>query len=83
MKSGIKKWEFRQSVSSVSVKRITSGSMVQDHADHVLKFIMTEAKNTAAAVRTVPWAVNVTDIWKSGTMYLHSLKVTEREIIPN
>ena len=40
---------FRLNVSSVSEKRITSGSMAQVHAVHALRSIMTVAKNTAVA----------------------------------
>ena len=35
----------------------------------------------AAENRVVPLAVTVTDIWKSGTTYLPSLKMTDTTII--
>ena len=59
LKSGIKRSAFRQTGSqdSTEIRKpenvITSGSMVQDPVDHVLKFIMTEGKNTAVANRIV------------------------------
>ena len=49
MRSGTKRLGFRQSESSVLVKKITSGSMVQVLAVRVLRFIMTVVRNTAAA----------------------------------
>ena len=45
-KSGIRRWVFRQSVSSVLVRKITSGSTVQVHAVRVLRSTMTVEKNT-------------------------------------
>ena len=51
--------------------------MVQDPAVRVLRFIMTVARNMAAASRAVPWAVTVTVIWRSGTTYLPSLTMTD------
>ena len=52
-KSGIKKSVSRQSVSSVSEKKITSGSMVQVLVVHVQKFIMTVVKNMAVENQAV------------------------------
>ena len=46
--SGIKKSEFRQTESSVSVRKITSGSMAQVLAVHVLRSTMTVERNMAA-----------------------------------
>ena len=76
-RSGIRRWEFRRSVSSVLERRITSGSMVPAPAVRVLRFIMTEARNTDAESRAVPWDVSVTAIWRSGTTYLPSLTMTD------
>ena len=59
MKSGLKKSVFRQRKlpDSIVTRKpenvITSGSMVQDLADHVLKSIMTVEKNMAVEVLTV------------------------------
>ena len=44
---------LKKSLDSIVILRqvsaITSGSMEQDHADHVLRFTMTEEKNTDVA----------------------------------
>ena len=80
-KSGIKKSVSRQSVSSVSEKKITSGSMVQVLVVHVQKFIMTVVKNMAVENQAVQQAANVTVIWKSGMMYFHSSTMTDMETI--
>ena len=57
--------------------------MVPDRADRVLRFIMTEARNTDAEVRIVPWDASATAIWKSGTTYLPSLTMTATDITMN
>ena len=46
-------------------------ALVPAHAVHVLRFTMTEVKNTAAASRIVPLAVNVTGTLRYGITYLH------------
>ena len=51
--SGTKRLEFRPNVFSVSEKKTTSGSMVQVHVVHVLKFTMTVGKNMAAVNQDV------------------------------
>ena len=48
---------------------------------HVLKFTMTVEKNMDVESRDVLSDAIVTDLLKSGTMYLRSLKMTAREII--
>ena len=48
LRSGTRRLVFRQNVSSVLAKKITSGSMVQVLAVHVQRFIMTVVKNMAA-----------------------------------
>ena len=63
--------------------KITSGSMEQDLADHVQKYIMTVGKNTDVDSLDVPSDVNVTVIWRSGTTYLHSLTMTDITTIQN
>ena len=78
LKSGTKRSVYLQKRSLVFIVTrrpenvITSGSMVQDLADRVLKSIMIVEKNTAVANRIVRSAVNVTVSWKYGTTYLHS-----------
>ena len=52
-KSGIRRWEFRQNVSSVLVRKITSGSTVQVHVVRVLRSTMTVEKNTDVENRDV------------------------------
>ena len=52
-KSGIRRWEFRQSVSSVLVRKIISGSTVQAHAVRVLRSTMTVERNTDVENRDV------------------------------
>ena len=47
------RWEFRQSVSSVLARKITSGSTVQVHVVRVLRFTMTVEKNTDVENRDV------------------------------
>ena len=81
--SGIKRLESRQRESSVLERKITSGSMEQDLADHVQKYIMTVGKNTDVDSLDVPSDVNVTVIWRSGTTYLHSLTMTDITTIQN
>ena len=54
------------------VKRTTSGNTVQALAVLVRKYILTAAKNTAAVSQAAVSAVNVTDLWKFGTLYLRS-----------
>jgi len=54
------------------VKRTTSGNTVQVLAALVRKYILTAAKNMAAVSRAAVSAVNVTDLWKFGTLYLRS-----------
>ncbi len=83
MKSGIKKWEFRKKEFSVSEKKIISGNMVPVPVVRVQRYTMTGVKNMDAENRTVPWVVTVTGIWKSGIMYLPSLKMTETAIMKN
>ena len=58
------------------VKMTTSGNTVQVLAALVRKYILTAAKNTAAVSRAAVSAVNVTDLWKFGTLYLRSLTRT-------
>ena len=55
----------------------TSGSMVQVLVVRVQRFIMTEERNMAVENLIVRWVVTVTVSWKYGTMYLHSLMVTD------
>ena len=64
---------------SRSEKKITSGSMAQVLAVLVQKYIMTEASSMAAVSRTAKSAASVTVTWRSGTTYLPSSKVTEKE----
>ncbi len=52
-------------------------------AGRVRKSTMTVEKSTAAGNRIVPLAVSATAMLKSGIMYLHSLRMTEMEIIRN
>ena len=52
-RSGIKRLEFRRRESSVSERKITSGSMEQDLADRVQKYIMTVEKNMDAESQDV------------------------------
>ena len=89
LKSGLKKSVFRQRKlpDSIVTRKpenvITSGSMVQDLADHVLKSIMTVEKNMAVEVLTVKWDVSATVSWKYGTTYLHSSKEMAKVVIPS
>ena len=48
-----KRWEFLQNVSSVLVRKITSGSTVQAHAVRVLRSTMTVERNTDVENRDV------------------------------
>ena len=64
-------------------KKITSGSMEQDLADHVQKYIMTVGKNMDVDSLDVPSDVNATVTWRSGTTYLHSLTTTDIITIQN
>ena len=82
-RSGIKRLEFRRRESSVSERKITSGSMEQDLADLVQKYIMTVEKNMDAESQDVQSDVNVTVTWRSGTTYLHSLTTTDITTIQN
>ena len=82
-RSGIKRLEFRRRESSVSERKITSGSMEQDLADRVQKYIMTVEKNMDAESQDVQSDVNVTVTWRSGTTYLHSLTTTDIITIQN
>ena len=82
-RSGIKRLEFRRRESSVSERKITSGSMEQDLADRVQKYIMTVEKNMDAESQDVQSDVNVTVTWRSGTTYLHSLTMTDITTIQN
>jgi len=82
-KSGIKRLEFRRRESSVSERKITSGSMEQDLADRVQKYIMTVEKNMDAESQDVQSDVNVTVTWRSGTTYLHSLTTMDIITIQN
>ena len=83
LRSGIKRLEFRRRESSVSERKITSGSMEQDLADRVQKYIMTVEKNMDAESQDVQSDVNVTVTWRSGTTYLHSLTMTDITTIQN
>ena len=56
-------------------------STAQVLAVRVLRFTMTVEKNTAVANRAVPWDVTVTVIWKYGTTYLPSSKMTGKVIM--
>ena len=80
--SGIRRWESLQSVFSVSVRKITSGSMVQARVVHVQRFITTVEKSMDVENRDVQSDANVTVIWKFGTTYSASLIMTDMEIIP-
>ena len=51
-KFGIRKSVFLQTESTDLARKTTSGSMVRDLADHVLKFTMTEVRSTAQVLRT-------------------------------
>ena len=82
-RSGIKRLEFRRRESSVSERKITSGSMEQDLADRVQKYIMTVEKNMDAESQDVQSDVNVTVTWRSGTTYLHSLTTMDIITIQN
>ena len=82
-RSGIKRLESRQRESSVLERKITSGSMEQDLADHVQKYIMTVGKNTDVDSLDVPSDVNVTVIWRSGTTYFHSSTMMDMETTAN
>ena len=53
LKSGIRRWGFRQNGSLNSARKIISGSMVPVRADPVQKCIMTGEKNTAVEVLIV------------------------------
>ena len=79
--SGTKKSVLLRNVSSVSARKIISGSMVQVLAVHVQKSTMTVVRSMAAANRAVQSAVTVTVIWKYGTTYFHSLTMTDIIII--
>ena len=57
--------------------------MVPDHADRVLRFIMTDEKNMAAGNLPAQLAAIATVILKYGTTYLPSLKMMEKVIIQN
>ena len=63
------------------VKRTTSGNTVQVLAVLVRKYILTAAKNTAAVSPVAVSAVNVTDLWKFGILYLRSLTRTRTATI--
>ena len=76
LRSGTRRWEFRQSVSLSLEKQIISGSMELVHVVHV-----TAGRNTDAEARIVQLDVNVTDIWRFGTMYSLSLTTMDMEII--
>ena len=81
LRSGTRRWEFRQSVSLSLEKQIISGSMELVHVVHVLRSTMTAGRNTDAEARIVQLDVNVTDIWRFGTMYSLSLTTMDMEII--
>ena len=49
------------------------GNTVPVRVVHVQRFIMIVEKNMDAEVRTAQLGANVTDTWKSGTTYSHSL----------
>ena len=68
---------------SALVRKTTSGSMVQAPVVPALRFIMTAAKNTAAANPDVPLAATATDIWKYGITYSPSLIMTATAITAN
>ena len=53
LKSGRKRSESHQRESFVLEKKTTSGSMVQDLADHVQRSTMTVEKNTDVEAQTV------------------------------
>ena len=78
LKFGIKRLVFRQKTSSVLVKKTISGSTVLVHVVHVQRFITIVEKSMAVDNQDVPLDVTVTDIWRFGITYLHSLKMTEK-----
>ena len=82
-RSGRKRSESHQRESSVLEKKITSGSMVQDLADHVQRSTMIVERNTDVEAQTVQQDVTAIVIWKYGTTYLHSLRMTDTTIIHN
>ena len=52
-KSGIRKSVFLQTESTDLARKTTSGNMVRDLADHVLKFTMTEVRSTGTGPEDV------------------------------
>ena len=80
--SGTRKSELRRSGSSVSEKRIISGSMVPAPAAPAPKYIMTAARSTAAESPAVRWAVTATATSKCGITCSPSSTMTDTAIIP-
>ena len=64
-----------------TVSVITSGSMVQVLAVHVLRFTMTVVKSMVVVSQAAQLDATATDIWKYGTMYFHSLTMMDMVII--
>ena len=56
--------------------------MAPDLADLVLRYILTEETNMAAALLTVRLAVTAIGLLKSGILFSASLTAMEREIMP-
>ena len=76
LQSGRTRSALHRNGFSALVRKTTSGSMAQAPAVPALRFIMTAAKNTAAASLDVPLAATATDIWKYGITYSPSLIMT-------
>ena len=89
-------WEFFTKVMEIPQERLwisvyeeddeardiwVNEDTVQVLAVLVRKYILTAAKNTAAVSPAAVSAVNVTDLWKFGTLYLHSLTRTRTATI--
>ena len=78
LRSGTKKSASLRSAFSASARRITSGSTAPAPAALAPKSTTTGARNSAAAVRTAPWAVSATGISRSGTTSSPSSTTTAR-----
>ena len=77
LRYGIKKLVFLRIGYSDLVRKIISGNMAQGLADLALRFTTIVVKSMAAVSRAALSDVTVTDTWRFGIMYLHSLTMTD------
>ena len=73
---GIRKSVLHLKEYSDLVRRITSGSMAKALAALAARFILTAARNTAAAALIAAPAVSATDMLNFGIMFSVNLKMT-------